>query len=73
MFESGVGYYTVGIAEVPVGFPEGEVKCKWCRYLRYEEAYKRHSCRFTDEWIVNPFGYELGRACPIVFENTEKE
>ena len=67
-FDKGVSWYATGTVTVPIGFPEGDVCCKWCKlFLRYEDAFKRYSCRFTEEWIIDP-AHGIGQRCPLVFE-----
>lgn len=62
-------YYTTGRADIPIHFPEDKVHCQWCSlFLRYEENFKRYSCRLTGEWILDPF-HERGRLCPLIFDS----
>ncbi len=69
-FESGVRYYTTGIAQVKINFPEGEVCCRWCPFCRSEESLKRYWCRLTNEMIYNPYA-GIGGCCPVEFEGKE--
>lgn len=69
-FESGVRYYTTGIAQVKINFPEGEVCCRWCPFCRSEESLKRYWCRLTNEMIYNPYA-GIGECCPVEFEGKE--
>jgi hypothetical protein len=70
---SKVTFYTTGKAEVTVHFPEDKVCCQYCPlYLRYEENFKRYSCRLTGEWIIDPF-HEIGTGCPLTFDEVKKE
>ena len=67
-FDKGVSWYATGTVTVPIGFPEGDICCKWCKlFLRYEDAFKRYSCRLTEEWIIDP-AHGIGQRCPLVFE-----
>lgn len=53
---------------VDVYFPNGDCVCKWCPlFLRYEDAFKRYSCRLTGEWILDPT-HERGANCPLIME-----
>lgn len=71
--KNGVSHYVTGTAQVTVHFPEGRVCCQWCPlFLRYEENFKRYSCRLTGEWIFNPF-HGAGGRCPIHFEGGDKD
>lgn len=65
----GVGYYTSGVAHVDIHFPEDKVCCTNCVvFCRYEEAFKRYSCRATGEQLLHPF-IRRGEMCPIEFNN----
>lgn len=69
----GVRNYTDGKAAVTIHFPEDDAVCRWCHlFLRYEEAYRRYSCRLTSEWILDPIN-ERGQKCPLHFNENEKE
>jgi len=70
-FETGVNWYTTGVASVCIHFPEGETKCQYCPYLRSDKELKRFRCIFTQEYILDPFSLERGHLCPIQFEETE--
>ena len=66
-----VTHYARGQAVVDVFFPNGDVACKWCSlFLRYEEPFKRYSCRLTGEWILDP-AHECGAKCPLIMEVNE--
>ena len=68
MRSGGVRFYTDGEATVTTHFPENDVVCRWCHlFLRYEEAFKRYSCRLTNEWILDPSN-EIGQRCPLKFK-----
>lgn len=70
--KSGVPWYTSGVAHVEVHFPENKVCCANCiPFCRYEEAFKRFSCRATGEQLLYPFT-TTGAMCPIVFNNKEE-
>lgn len=64
---NGVASYQDARACVDIYFPEGHVACKYCRlFCRYEEAFKRYSCRLTDEWLLDP-QKSIGDLCPLDF------
>jgi len=66
-----VTYYAKANVGVSVNFPEGDISCRWCKlFCRYEDSFKRYSCRLTDEWLLNPFK-EIGFNCPLIFEGGE--
>jgi hypothetical protein len=51
-FENGVSYYTKGKATIEIGFPENQIKCQYCRFIRYSDGLKRYSCRLTEEYLL---------------------
>lgn len=68
MKSSGVSSYKKGKTEVEINFPNGDVACRWCwLFLKYEENYKRYSCRLTSEWILDPLN-GVGEQCPLKIE-----
>lgn len=73
MFEHGVSFYTKGKATVDVGFPEGVVRCRWCRFLKYDHGCDRHWCVLTGRMIYNANAAELPVECPIEIETMEVE
>jgi hypothetical protein len=70
--KSGVDSYAKGIASLNIYFPESKICCNYCLLCRYEEAYKRYSCRATDEWLLNPF-IGIGEQCVIKFKEETSE
>lgn len=65
---NGVPWYTSGVAHVPIHFPEDKVCCFNCiPFCRYEEAFRRYSCRATGEQLLYP-GTTIGAQCPIQFK-----
>lgn len=63
--KNGVTNYAKGVAYIPVYFPEGKVCCANCMvFCRYEEAFRRYTCRATGEQLMLPFS-ETGALCPI--------
>lgn len=73
MPDKGVLSYAHGQAVVDVYFPNGEAVCKWCPlFLRYEENFKRYSCRLTCEWIPDPFRVR-GERCPLTMQTGEED
>ena len=67
----GVRWYSRRTTKVTVSFPEGREVCQWCPlFLRYEEAFRRYSCRLTGEWIPDPFGMRGARG-PLEMERSE--
>lgn len=70
-FENGVKWYTKGIAEIEINFPENDVTCKWCPFCRSESDLGRFWCRLNNAMLYNPYG-GIGEKCPIKFESEEK-
>ena len=70
-FENGVSFYTEGKIELSVFFPEGDVRCKWCRFCRAEESLGRFWCRLTNKMIYNPNFNGLPDGCPITIKKEE--
>lgn len=67
-FENGIAWYETATATVPVHFPEGHIACQYCKlFCRYEEGFKRYSCRLTDEWLIDPM-HNIGFDCPLKFK-----
>lgn len=65
--ENGIYWYDKAVAHVPVFFPEGKRTCQYCKlFCRYEENFKRYSCRLTDEWLLDPM-HNVGWMCPLDF------
>ncbi len=68
MKNNGVSSYKKGKTEVEINFPNGDIACRWCwLFLKYEENYKRYSCRLTSEWILDPLNC-VGEQCPLKIE-----
>lgn len=70
-FDRGVSFYTFGTALIKVGFPENEIKCGYCPFIKEEYGLKRHKCILTDEML---YSIETrGRKCPLVFTGEIEE
>ena len=69
-FDKGVDSYTFAEVTVQVAFPEDEVKCKWCRFLKHYDSINRDKCGLTEEIL---FSTELiGYNCPLTIINNVK-
>ena len=69
-FDKGVSFYTYADLSIQIGFPEDEVKCAWCPFIRHYESIDRDSCGVTNETL---YSRELrGRHCPLVILNDVK-
>lgn len=65
-FPNGVTYYKIMQANIAVGFPQGFVKCKYCRFCvkdRNSGMDDRFSCLLTYEYIYNLNC--VGEGCPL--------
>ena len=51
---------------VKIHLPKEKRVCQYCVMLRYEESYKRFSCRISGEWIFDPFN-GIPEHCPITW------
>ena len=70
---SGVDRWIKAKGEVKVNFIPGKVSCNYCVFCRYEEAYRRYSCRLSnDRWIYAPFT-GIAEHCPLKFEAEDNE
>lgn len=64
MASNGVDYYLKAEIVTNIAFPEGKVKCQYCKYCRAESDLKRFWCRIEDRLIYNPFAEGLPEFCP---------
>ena len=64
-FDGGVTFYTYGRLECDVAFPQDDVKCKWCRFLRLEMGL-RHRCSLTERILYSP--EHRPESCPLKME-----
>lgn len=75
----GVKWFLKATITTDVFFPEGKVKCQYCRFCRAEGDLKRFWCRINNEMIYNPFAEGLPESCPanitgeIIGDKPEKE
>ena len=70
-FDKGVNSYTIAECTISVSFPEDEVKCKWCPFIRHYDGLNRDKCSLTDDIL---FSLELrGINCPLTILNTVLE
>ena len=64
-FPAGIQEFEALYLTDPFWFPKGKKVCRYCLIgCRYEEDFKRFSCRFTGEWLLEPFK-ERGHFCPL--------
>ena len=66
-FDKGVTSYTFAEATIQVCFPETEVKCKWCQFVKHYDSLDRDKCGLTEEIL---FSREIiGQNCPLTILN----
>lgn len=67
-FDKGVTSYTYAETTITVSFPEEEVKCKWCPFLKHYDSIDRDKCGLTEDIL---YSRELiGHNCPLTILNT---
>ena len=71
-FDRGVTSYTFAECTIQVAFPEDEVKCKWCPFIKHYDSIDRDKCSLTEEIL---FSKEIiGHKCPLtIINNVETE
>ena len=66
-FDRGVTSYTFATAEIQVAFPEDDVKCRWCPFMKHYDGLDRDKCELTNKIL---FSKELiGADCPLTIVN----
>lgn len=66
-FDKGVTSYTFAEATIQVAFPEDDVKCRWCPFLRHNDGLNRDKCGLTERIL---FSTEIiGHECPLTVIN----
>jgi len=69
-FDKGVSYYTFADLSMQISFPEDEIKCKWCPFLRHYDSIDRDKCGITEDIL---YSRDLrGVHCPLVIINEVK-
>lgn len=70
-FDKGVTNYTIAECTINVSFPEDEIKCRWCPFMKHYDGIDRDKCGLTDDIL---FSKELrGINCPLTIINTVSE
>lgn len=62
-FDNGVSYFTVAECDIQVNFPEDDVKCHWCPFLKHYDGMNRDKCSLTDEILIST--EIIGQRCPL--------
>lgn len=69
-FDKGVSHYTACNLDINVYFPEDEVKCRYCPFLRHYDNLERDKCSITNDIIyTREF---MGHKCPLTILNNVK-
>ena len=66
-FDRGVTSYTFAETTIQIAFPEDEVKCKWCRFLRHYDGLDRDKCALTEDILYSK--EIIGHNCPLTIIN----
>ena len=67
MFDKGVAYYTYVDLSIQFGFPEDQVCCRWCPFIRHYDSLDRDKCAITEDILYSR--ETRGRNCPLVILN----
>lgn len=65
-FEQGVRWYTRGVIEISISFPEDAVCCRYCPHMRADANGTRYKCGLTGEILMRID--KLGNCCPVIIE-----
>lgn len=68
-FKNGVSWYAIGTTMVKVGFPEGQMSCRWCEFCKPETAFDRARCQLTWHMVYDPNASGLPEFCPLEIQN----
>ncbi len=71
MKDSGVSWYTKGIAQLDVYFPEGKTNCRYCTFCKCNKDFNTFKCMLTEEYILKENLSQRGRLYPITFDKGE--
>ena len=69
-FDKGVTSYTFAEVNVLVCFPEDDVKCQWCPFLKHYDTINRDRCELTNEILYSR--EIIGYKCPLTILNEVK-
>ena len=69
-FKQGVRYYSKGILQLEVAFPEGDVRCQWCPFCVAEKSLGRWWCKAKNWMVYDPYAPGLPDFCPIRLMDT---
>lgn len=66
------GEYLTGLLVLEIPLPAKAPYCQYCPMAKYEESFKRYSCRAMrrENWLFNPL-HSRPEWCPIQFESEE--
>ena len=66
-FDRGVTSYTFAETTIQIAFPEDEVKCKWCPFLKHYDSLNRDKCGLTEKILYST--EIIGRDCQLTVIN----
>lgn len=72
-FKNGVRWYQMAHAEIKMGFPEGQVCCRWCDFCKPETALDRYRCMISWRMIYDPYAPYLPEGCIWELEEIPEE
>lgn len=67
---SKVEWYATGSIDMQVAFPNGEISCRYCPFVRDEARGLRYRCTVTQEVLYAP-DKDTGVYCPLHIEYPE--
>ena len=70
-FDKGVSKYSVATADVTVYFPESDVSCGWCPFLKHYDSIDRDRCLLTNDILYSR--QTVGYRCPLTVINEVSE
>lgn len=65
-FDRGISYYTSAELNTLVFFPEGELACKYCPFLSWNDRLNIGRCKVTDKILYTP--EFIPNYCPLEFK-----
>lgn len=69
-FDNGVSFYDTGQITLQIPFPEGDRKCRWCRFCKQDNGI-RHRCTITDRILIST--ELMHEECPLTFKEAQRE
>lgn len=70
-FDKGVLNYSIATAEITVAFPEDDICCRWCPFVKHYESIDRDRCIITNDILYSR--QIIGYNCPLTVINKVTE